>query len=60
MIAKFAPMFSLFFLKHMLNLPFGFLRGRVRRVYSPVDFRYFHLFILAAILGQFLGGKVEI
>ncbi len=64
----------------MLNLPFGFMRGKARkyslkwflyihlpipliflaRTYSHLDYRYIPLFVGAAVLGQVLGGKLNI
>lgn len=64
----------------LLNLPFGYLRGRSRkysikwvlyihlpvpfvflaRIMSQLELKYIPLFLLAAIMGQLLGGKVKI
>lgn len=64
----------------LLNLPFGYLRGRSRkysikwvlyihlpvpfvflaRVMSQLELKYIPLFLLAAVMGQLLGGKVKI
>jgi len=32
----------------------------IARVYSGLDFRYIPLFVLAAVLGQIFGGKLEL
>jgi hypothetical protein len=32
----------------------------IARVYSGLDFRYIPLFVLAAVLGQLFGGKLEL
>lgn len=64
----------------LINLPFGYMRGRSRkysvkwilyihlpvpfvflaRVLSHLELKYIPLFLIAAVLGQFLGGKVKI
>jgi hypothetical protein len=80
MIPKFALVFGLLSMTCMLNLPFGFMRGKARkyslkwflyihlpipfiflaRTYSHLDYRYIPLFVGAAVLGQVLGGKLNI
>ncbi len=80
MISKFALIFGLFSMTFMINLPFGFLRGKVRkysfkwflyihlpipfiflaRTSSHLDYRYIPLFVVAAIFGQLLGGRIDL
>jgi hypothetical protein len=69
-----------FILTLLINLPFGYLRRRVKRfsfrwflyihlpipviiaarLLSSLDFRYIPLFVIAAVIGQFLGGRLNI
>ncbi len=78
--AKLALVTGLFSLSFMLNLPFGFFRGKTRkyslpwflcihapipfvflgRLFSGLDLRYVPVFIVAALLGQIWGGKLEL
>ena len=80
MLPKLALIFGLFSLTYMLNLPFGFFRGKNRkysfkwflyihlpipliflaRTFSHLDFRYIPIFVVAAVLGQIFGGKIQI
>ncbi|GBE01336.1 hypothetical protein BMS3Bbin06_01541 [bacterium BMS3Bbin06] len=80
MLPKLALIFGLFSLTYMLNLPFGFFRGKTRkysfkwflyihlpipliflaRTFSHLDFRYIPIFVVAAVLGQIFGGKIQI
>ncbi|MGE5892558.1 MAG: hypothetical protein ACM34I_00725 [bacterium] len=70
---------GLFSLTYMINLPFGYLRGKAKkfscawflyihmpipfviitRLSSHLDYRYIPLFLLAAIIGQYSGGKLN-
>jgi len=78
--AKLALITGLFSLTFMLNMPFGYFRGKTKRysfkwflyihipipfiflarILSQLDIRYIPLFVLAAIIGQVWGGKLEI
>ena len=69
----------LFSLTVLINLPFGYFRGKAKRfsfkwflyihipipfiflarVLSQLDFRYIPLFVLAAVIGQLWGGRME-
>ncbi len=80
MLARFALIFALFSFTTMINLPFGYLRGGVKkfsvrwflyihlpipfiflaRVISGLDYRYIPIMVTAAVLGQLLGGRMEI
>jgi hypothetical protein len=77
--AKLALVTGLFSLTFMLNLPFGYMRGKTKklsmswflcihlpipivflgRLFSNLDMRYIPIFILAALIGQIWGGKLE-
>ncbi len=76
---KLALITGLFSLTFMLNMPFGYLRGKTKRysfkwflcihmpipfivlarILSHLDIRYIPFFVLAAIIGQVWGGKLE-
>lgn len=71
---------GIFIFTLLLNLPFGYLRGRSRkysikwilyihlpvpfvflaRVMSHLELKYIPLFLIAAVMGQFFGGRVRI
>jgi len=77
--AKLALIIGLFSLTFMLNMPFGYFRGKTKkfsfkwflyihlpipfiifaRISSQLDFKYIPIFVLAAIIGQICGGKLE-
>lgn len=77
---KLALLTGLFSLTFMLNMPFGYFRGKTKRyslkwflcihmpipfivlarTFSHLDIKYIPLFVLAAVLGQVWGGKLEI
>ncbi len=77
--ARLALIIGLFSLTFMLNLPFGYLRAKTKklslkwflcihlpipivflgRFFSHLDFRYIPLLVLAALIGQIWGGKLE-
>jgi len=77
--AKTALIIGVFFLTFMLNMPFGYLRGKTKklsfkwflyihlsipfvllaRILSNIDMTYIPLFVLAAVMGQVWGGKLE-
>ncbi len=70
---------TLAFITLLLNLPFGYMRHKVRkysiwwlfcihipvpfivliRVVSGLDYRVIPVFILAAVTGQFFGGRIH-
>ena len=70
---------GLFSLTYIINLPFGYLRGKAKRfsfawflyIHMPIpfviitrlsshlDYRYIPIFLLAAIFGQYSGGKLN-
>lgn len=77
--AKLALVTGLFSLTFMLNLTFGYMRGKTRRLslswflcihlpipiiflgrfLSHLDLRYIPIFVLAALMGQIWGGRLE-
>lgn len=77
--AEFSLIAGLFSLTFMLNLLFGYFRGKTKkysfrwflcihlpilfiliaRVFSHLDFSYIPIFVVAAIIGQFWGGRME-
>ena len=79
-LARLALVTGLSTLTFMLNMPFGYFRGKARRysfkwflyihlpipfifaarVLSNLDFTYVPIFVLTAITGQVLGGKLEL
>ena len=79
-LAKLALITGLFSLTFMLNLPFGFLRSKTRklsplwflcvhapipfvflgRLFSHLEFTYVPVFLVAALVGQIWGGKLDI
>ncbi|MDO8746393.1 MAG: hypothetical protein Q7J70_01880 [Thermodesulfovibrionales bacterium] len=78
-LIKSAVVTGLFSLTFMLNMPFGYLRGKTKRfsfkwflyihlpipfvllarILSNIDMTYIPLFVLAAVIGQVWGGKLE-
>jgi hypothetical protein len=78
-LIKSAVVTGLFSLTFMLNMPFGYLRGKTKRfslkwflyihlpipfvllarILSNIDMIYIPLFVLAAVIGQVWGGKLE-
>jgi hypothetical protein len=64
----------------LLNLPFGYLRGRSKRysfkwflyihlpipfvvlarILSNVEYKYIPIFVIAAVIGQIVGSRVEL
>jgi len=78
-LIKSAIVTGLFSLTFMLNMPFGYLRGKAKRfsfkwflyihlpipfvllarILSNIDMTYIPLFMLAAVIGQVRGGKLE-
>ncbi|MBT9537888.1 MAG: hypothetical protein AAB175_00870 [Nitrospirota bacterium] len=78
-LIKSAIVTGLFSLTFMLNMPFGYLRGKTKRfslkwflyihlpipfvllarILSNIDMTYIPLFVLAAVIGQVWGGKLE-
>lgn len=78
-LIKSAIVTGLFSLTFMLNMPFGYLRGKTKRfslkwflyihlpipfvllarILSNIDMTYIPLFVLAAVIGQIWGGKLE-
>lgn len=78
-IAKLALIIGLCSLTFMINMPFGYFRGKTKRfslkwflyihlpipfiifarIISQLDFMYIPIFVFAAIIGQFWGGKLE-
>lgn len=78
-LIKSAIVTGLFSLTFMLNMPFGYLRGKTKRfslkwflyihlpipfvllarILSNIDMSYIPLFVLASVIGQVWGGKLE-
>lgn len=78
-LIKSAIVTGLFSLTFMLNMPFGYLRGKAKkfsfkwflyihlpipfvllaRILSNTDMTYIPLLVLAAVIGQVWGGKLE-
>lgn len=78
-LIKSAVVTVLFSLTFMLNMPFGYLRGKAKkfsfkwflyihlpipfvllaRILSNIDMTFIPLFVLAAVIGQIWGGKLE-
>ncbi|MCG2709735.1 MAG: hypothetical protein L6246_05395 [Thermodesulfovibrionales bacterium] len=78
-LIKSALITGLFSLTFMLNMPFGYLRGKAKkfsfkwflyihlpipfvllaRILSNIDMTYIPLFVLATVIGQVWGGKLE-
>ncbi|MFZ3122654.1 MAG: hypothetical protein WA104_04715 [Thermodesulfovibrionales bacterium] len=78
-LIKSAIVTGLFSLTFMLNMPFGYLRGKAKkfsfkwflyihlpipfvllaRILSNIDMTYIPLFVLATVIGQVWGGKLE-
>ena len=76
---KIALIAAITFITLLFNLPFGYMRQRVRkyslwwflcihvpvpfiifiRVFSGVDYRAIPVFVLAAVTGQFFGGRIR-
>lgn len=70
---------SLFLFTCLINLPFGYLRGKSRkysfkwflyihipipfvlflRAISNIEYKYIPLFVIAAIIGQVMGSRVQ-
>ncbi len=70
---------GIFLFTLLLNIPFGYLRGKTKRfsfkwflyihlpipfvllarILSNIDMIYIPLFVLAAVIGQIWGGKLE-
>jgi hypothetical protein len=71
---------GLFLFTCLINLPFGYLRGKSRRysfrwflyihlpipfvflarVLSHIDFKYIPIFVVAAVIGQVAGSRIEV
>jgi len=78
-LIKSAIVIGLFSLTFMLNMPFGYLRGKTKRfslkwflyvhlpipfvllarILSNIDMTYIPLFVLASVIGQVWGGRLE-
>ena len=78
-LIKSAIVIGLFSLTFMLNMPFGYLRGKTKRfslkwflyihlpipfvllarILSNTDMTYIPLLVLAAVIGQVWGGRLE-
>ncbi len=78
-LIKSALITGLFSLTFMLNMPFGYLRGKTKRfslkwflyihlpipfvllarILSNIDMTYIPLFVLASVIGQVWGGRLE-
>lgn len=78
-LIKSAIVTGLFSLTFMLNMPFGYLRGKAKkfsfkwflyihlpipfvllaRILSNIDMTYIPVFVLASVIGQVWGGKLE-
>ncbi|MBU4319899.1 MAG: hypothetical protein KJ739_02270 [Nitrospinae bacterium] len=78
-LIKSALITGLFSLTFMLNMPFGYLRGKAKkfsfkwflyihlpipfvllaRILSNIDMTYIPLLVLATVIGQVWGGKLE-
>lgn len=77
---KLYAILALFIFTLLINLPFGYLRGKkkrysflwflyihipiplifVARTFSHIEFNYIPIFVLAALAGQILGGKLNL
>ncbi len=78
-LIKSALITGLFSLTFMLNMPFGYLRGKTKRfslkwflyihlpipfvllarILSNIDMTYIPLLVLASVIGQVWGGRLE-
>jgi len=78
--AKWLLIAGVFVFTLLLNIPFGYFRGKakrfsfkwflyihlpipfvfVARILSHIDIVYIPLFLLAAVIGQICGGKLEV
>ncbi|MBA3061328.1 MAG: hypothetical protein FP832_06750 [Nitrospirae bacterium] len=78
-LIKSAIVIGLFSLTFMLNMPFGYLRGKTKRfslkwflyihlpipfvllarILSNIDMTYIPLLVLASVIGQVWGGRLE-
>lgn len=78
--SKLTAVAVIFMFTLLINLPFGYMRGRSRkysikwilyihlpvpfvflaRVMAQIELKYVPFFLVAAVMGQFIGGKVKI
>lgn len=78
-LIKSTMIIGLFSFTFMLNMPFGYLRGKTKRfslkwflyihlpipfvllarILSNIDMTYIPLFVLASVIGQVWGGRLE-